>query len=171
MTIMRQLMILRHAKSDWQSDANSDFDRPLAKRGKKDAPRVGSYLAKHNLTPDYVIASPAKRTKQTAKLVCEAMKIPSTQCHFDEAIYLASLDTLLSVLAIIPESANRVMLIGHNPGMDELLLYLAKQKPPRTDSGKLMTTAACALLDIPGEWKALVPHCAELKQLIRPKEL
>ena len=162
---------MRHAKSDWQSDASNDFDRPLAKRGKKDAPRMAQYLTTQQLIPDYIIASSSKRTKQTAKLVCETMALADTQLHFDKTIYLASLDTLLSVLATIPEQVKRVMLIGHNPGLDELLLYLSKQKPPYTDNGKLMTTAACALLDMPEDWNALAAHCAELKKLIRPKEL
>lgn len=166
-----QLMILRHAKSDWNSNAKSDFDRPLNKRGKADAPRLGQYLARHRLVPDLVLTSPAKRAQKTARLVCEQMNVPASHICFNESMYLADLNDLLGVLHTLPESARRVMLVGHNPGIDELLQYLVKERPPRTDKGKIMTTAACAILNMLSGWDQLSPHMAQLEALIRPKEI
>jgi phosphohistidine phosphatase len=98
----RQLYILRHAKSAWDTDAPADFDRPLAKRGQKDAPRIGKWMHTHGLKPDVVISSPALRAKQTAIAVCGKLKFKQDAIQFDERIYEASSRTLLQVLADIP---------------------------------------------------------------------
>jgi len=165
-----ELIILRHAKSDWDSGASSDFERPLSKRGKRDAPRVGQWLKEQDLVPDYVISSPAKRAKKTALAMCEALAIPRKQLHFDERIYLADRETLLQVISAIPSKVRRLMLVGHNPGLDELLLYLSEIEPSYTATGKLLTTAAVACLLLPHDWSRLERASAELRLLVRPGE-
>ena len=166
----RELYIFRHAKSDWDSGASSDFERPLANRGKKDAPVMGKWMKRQNLLPDYIVSSPAKRAKQTVKAVIKELGVSENKIHFNETIYMASVQTLLQVLAGVPQEAERVMIVGHNPGLDELLLYLVNA-PPMTDSGKLMTTACLALVALPPDWSHLPKHCGVLTNITRPKEL
>ena len=166
----RELYILRHAKSDWDSDANSDFERPLAKRGGKDAPAMGKWMAKQHLKIDYVTSSPAKRAKQTIYAVAEELGIGKKEIDFNDKIYLASLETLLKVLGKTPKKANHVMLVGHNPGLDDLLQHLVKNAP-FTDSGKLMTTACLARISLPEDWSQLQRHCGTLISLTRPRDI
>jgi phosphohistidine phosphatase len=168
----RELYILRHAKSDWGSAAESDFERPLAKRGKKDAPAMGRWMSNHKVKIDYVISSPAKRTKQTVHAVVKELHVPKGAVHFDERVYLASVETLLQVLKECPAGTRNLMLVGHNPGLDDLLKYLAnEQQLPFTESGKLLTTASLAHLSLPKDWSRLDRHCGKLVSFTRPRDL
>ena len=110
----RNLLVLRHAKSDWDTDATTDFERPLAKRGERDAPRIGQWLKRQKLLPNHVVSSPAKRARQTSEKVCEAMGIKEKQLNWDERIYAATEGELLKVLAGCPNKTKTVMLVGHN---------------------------------------------------------
>ena len=166
-----ELIILRHAKSDWDSGASSDFDRPLSRRGKQDAPRVGRWLHEQGLIPDHVISSPAKRAKKTARAVCEALAIKRKRLHFDERVYMADLDTLLTVISEVSPEVRRLLLVGHNPGLDELLLYLSEFEPSYTTNGKLLTTAAVACLSLPQGWSGLEKASAGLRLLVRPADI
>lgn len=167
----RELLILRHAKSDWDRDAKSDFDRPLAERGRKDAPRVGKWMFKQGLRPALVVSSPAVRATQTTAAVTKALEFGEKEVTFDPRIYLASLPTLLEVLASCPPDADPVMLVGHNPGLDELVDYLCDGDLPLSDSGKLMTTCALARVKLPDDWRRLPRGAGELLSLTRPREL
>ena len=166
----RELYLMRHAKSDWDSTAKSDFERPLADRGKNDAPSMGKWMRQQKLVPDYIVSSPAKRAKQTVRAVASELGVAKDDIHFDESIYMASVKTLLQVLAKQPKKAKRVMMVGHNPGFDDLLEYLV-EKPPLTDSGKLMTTACLARITLPNDWSQLTRHCGTLIDITRPKDL
>jgi len=166
----RQLYILRHAKSDWESYAKTDFDRPLAKRGKKDAPAMGKWMRKHDFVPDFIISSPAERAKQTILAVVEELGISKKDIHFNEKIYMADVATLLQVLQDCPRKANQVMLVGHNPGLDELLQFLVND-PPLTQNGKLLTTASFARISLPRDWTQLERHCGNLVSITRPKDI
>jgi phosphohistidine phosphatase len=166
----RELYILRHAKSDWDSSAQSDFERPLAKRGKKDAPAMGEWMAKQKIKIDYIASSPAERAKQTVYAVVKELDIAKKEIHFNDKIYMASLESLLRVLGEIPKKANKVMLVGHNPGLDDLLQYLVKD-PPLTESGKLLTTACLARITLPQDWTQLQRHCGSLIDLTRPRDI
>lgn len=163
----RTLLILRHAKSDWGVDVD-DFDRPLKKRGKHSADKVGQWLAEQHISPDCIVSSPAKRTMQTAKRVIKRAGINPARIRANKKIYLAELPDLLDALSEIPREAKLVLLVGHNPGVDELLEYLAGPVRDRTCDGKLMTTAALAQLNMPEKWDYLQPKCAELVALVRP---
>jgi len=167
----RELLILRHAKSDWASGAMSDFDRPLAERGRKDAPRLGKWMRDQGLNPAYVVSSPAVRATETAKAVVRSLEFQAKDIAFDERIYLAHLRTLLEVLASCPPDADPVMLVGHNPGLDELVEYLCEGELPLSDSGKLMTTCALARIELPDDWRKLPPGAGELLSLTRAREL
>jgi len=166
----RQLMILRHAKSDWDNNALTDFDRPLAARGKKDAPRMGAWLREQGLIPDYVVSSPAKRAKQTVRKVCEELGIADTAINWEPSIYEASRYALGQVLAGCPAQAQRVLLVGHNPGLENLLAFLCDSVPQSTD-GKLLPTATVAQLAMPDDWSQLEPSTAQLIKLTRPRSL
>ena len=117
---MRELYILRHAKSSWDDLTLADFDRPLNSRGREDAPLMGRHLAKLEIKPDLILSSPAKRAKKTAKIVAKELAYEKKEIEFVEMIYEASVQSLLYLLAQLPKSAERVMLVGHNPGLTQL---------------------------------------------------
>jgi len=167
----RELLILRHAKSDWETGAASDFDRPLSRRGKRDAPRVGRYLKEQGLVPDYVVSSPARRAKQTVIAVCEQMDIEPDRINWDSRIYHAAAGVLLDVLNDCPASARRVLIAGHNPGLEILLQNLCNHEIPMPDDYKLMPTAAVAHLEILSEWQNLEGRLARLISLTRSRSL
>ena len=171
MTGHHKLIIMRHAKSDWHTDADTDFDRPLAARGKKDAPRMAKWLRQQGLIPDLVISSPALRARETAIMVADKLGIEESCIQWFPEIYGASVDDLLQVVADIDKHANIILLIGHNPGLDELLVHLSADEAVTSDSGKLMTTAAVAVLDYGEEPVSTRPAEAHLEILMRPKEL
>jgi phosphohistidine phosphatase len=167
----RELLILRHAKSDWSSDAASDFQRPLAKRGKKDAPRVGAWLYREGIVPDRIVSSPAQRARDTALMVCKALDLKKKQLVWDDGVYDADTQALLDVLARLPSGDATVLLIGHNPGLEELIRYLGGDDVDEPDDGKLLPTAALARLEMPDDWSRLEPGCASLLRIVRPKQL
>lgn len=167
----RELLILRHAKSDWDSGAARDFDRPLARRGKKDAPRVGEWLYREGLVPDQVISSPAERARQTAVKVCKSMDFKKKKIRWDDEVYEAGVADLLGVLARCSREARTVLLVGHNPGLEDLVRYLAADEAEEPLDGKLLPTAALARLEMPDDWSALEVGCAQLVDVTRPRKL
>ena len=164
------LIIMRHAKSDWSTSASRDFDRPLSRRGDRDAPRMGAWLAGQGLLPDMVISSPALRTKQTVTAVLEKLGLSEQEVIWEPEIYEASLDRLLDVLERYTAAADSVLLVGHNPGLDSLVEYLSDRRPDYRN-GKLMTTAAVAVLDFGDQGISTREHSARLELLVRPKDL
>jgi phosphohistidine phosphatase len=167
----RELLILRHAKSDWDTGAANDYDRPLSKRGHQDAPRVGRFLLSQGLQPDYIVSSPAKRAKQTVIAVCDEMGIGQNQIKWDSRIYHAAAGSLLNVLNDCPDHAQRVLIAGHNPGLEILLQNLCNHDIPMPDDYKLMPTGAVAALEILSDWKNLEGGLARLVSLTRPRSL
>jgi phosphohistidine phosphatase len=166
-----RLIIMRHAKSDWHADNSSDFDRPLATRGKRDAVRMGKWLLAQELIPDCFICSSARRARQTAALLAKEIKIPKSDIISTEQIYAASLQNLLGVLEAYSNDVSSLMIVGHNPGLDELLRFLAIDRPTLTTKGKLMTTSAIAVLNFGDKAITTTPQSASLEYLTRPKEL
>jgi phosphohistidine phosphatase len=167
----RELLILRHAKSDWDSAAGSDFERPLAKRGKKDAPRVGEWLYREGVIPELVLSSPAQRARDTALKVCKCLDVSKKDIIWAGDIYEAELRTLLAVLARVPADAQVVLLVGHNPGLEELLRHLAGSDVDEPEDGKLLPTATLARLEMPDDWTQLASGSASLIGLVRPRQL
>lgn len=165
-----ELLLLRHAKSDWDQTCD-DFDRPLNARGQHDAPRIGRWLRDQNLIPDRVISSPARRAAQTTQAVCSQLGYPTECILWDKRLYLASCETLLDVLADQSDHPHRLMLIGHNPGLEYLLEYLAQEPPPRQPNGKLLTTATLAYLQLGSDTPRPPRHNAHLRQFVRPRDL
>lgn len=167
---MRELAILRHAKSDWDQTC-SDFDRPLNSRGKRDAASIGVWLRSQSFIPDVIYSSPAQRASETARSIVAGGGFSSEILHWDKQLYLASLDTLLQFITGIPVAQHHVLLIGHNPGLEELLLFLADDAESYVQRGKLLTTANFVRLAIPRNWTDLERHCAEIRQFVRPRDL
>lgn len=167
----RELLILRHAKSDWDSSAESDFARPLAKRGRKDAPRVGAWLYREGLVPTAIISSPAERARATTIKVCKGLDFKKKDIVWDDTIYEADVANLLAVLGRCPSQAATVLLVGHNPGLEELIRYLTGGDYDEPADGKLLPTAAMARLEMPDDWSRLEAGCAVLLNITRPKRL
>lgn len=172
----RELLIMRHAKSDWSKSSwngsvSSDFDRPLSKRGRRDAPRVGAWLYREGLVPDLILSSPAKRARATALKVCKRLDIDKQDILWEPRIYEATTDTLLEVLFECSGDAGTVLLVGHNPGLESLLRHLTDNDFDPPSDGKLLPTAALARLEMPAHWHRLGCGCASLISLTRPKQL
>lgn len=168
---MPTLYLMRHAKSDWHSAAQADFDRPLNQRGTKDAVRMGQWLDAQGLRPEALLASPAQRARQTVLAVADTLGINESDVVFNKDLYLADRKTLLKILGTIPANIESVLLVAHNPGLDSLVEWLASEPPPLSGSGKLMTTAAIAVFELPAGWAKLQRGGTRLQQLQRPREL
>ena len=163
---MKTLLVLRHAKSSWKNTDLEDHDRPLNKRGKKAAPQMGKLVRKEDLVPDLILSSTALRAKTTAELVAEHSKYKG-EILFDRRLYLADPTSIVETLqAIDTEPAGRVMIVGHNPGHEELVRSL-------TGQDERIPTAALAHIQLPIEnWKELeVSMEGALVNLWRPREI
>ncbi len=167
---MRELLILRHGKSDWPPGVD-DFDRPLKSRGKRAATKIGHWLLKHDLVPNRILSSPAERAIRTAERVCTAMDLENSCIEEVDGLYLASRETLLTVLRSISEPTKRALIVGHNPGLEELLMTLSDAKISPNDGSGRMPTAALAVLKLSTKWNAITTHSATIMTLIRPKQL
>ena len=165
-----ELLILRHAKSSWDSGAASDFERPLSPRGKRTAPRVGRWLAERGLAPQFAFVSPAQRTRETLELLVGAFD-GEPEVRWEERIYEASLGELIRLLAERPPHAERVLILGHNPGLAMLADYLAADGLPVPADGKAFPTAALAHLSMPDDWSDLQRGDGVLHEVLRPREL
>lgn len=163
---------MRHAKSDW-STGHGDFDRPLNDRGIEAADRMASWLIDEQLCPERVISSPAARTRATAMAVVASCGTDRSQLDFEDDAYLADAFTWLQILARYSggQPEGRMLICGHNPGLDDLVDHLSASPVPLTDSGKLMTTAAVAHFRFDTSWSELSHRSCELVQLVRPREL
>jgi phosphohistidine phosphatase len=162
---------MRHAKSDWTTDAETDFERPLNKRGRRDAPRIAEWIYREGLIPELILSSPASRARETALSVCKGLEYKRRDIQWNEAIYEAGLEQLLSVLANYREAPGTLLLIGHNPGLESLIRYLIGDDLDEPKDGKLLPTAALARLEMAEDWSALEAGSGLLVSLVRPKSL
>jgi phosphohistidine phosphatase len=167
---MFELMLMRHAKSDWRSHT-ADIDRPLNKRGTEDAVRMGAYLMRESLVPDKMIVSAARRTQETASLLLENLPVPEEQVIVDQDLYLADLEMLCETIELFAADNSRLLILAHNPGMDNLASYLASVPPPLSASGKLMTTCSVVCFELDSVEALKSPGLGQLQRLIRPKEI
>lgn len=161
---MKTLLLLRHAKSDWGDSSLRDFDRPLADRGERDAPRIGKALRKRGVTPDVIVASPAARAKATVQAAMKAAKV-ELNITFDESIYGASSAELIKITRRLPDANKCALLVGHNPGFEDLAGRL-------TGSEERMPTAALACIEFQIEhWNDVDDGKGKLVWLLTPKHL
>jgi phosphohistidine phosphatase len=165
----RELWLLRHGKAE-RYDGSEDYDRRLKKRGKRDAARLGEWLREQRLFPDWVISSPATRAIMTAKIVSDILDIERQHIQMEKRLYDEGLVRVKSVLADCPASLNRVLLVGHNPELEDLLAYLVNLKDlPEVE--KLLPTAALARMVLPDDWAHLEKGSAKLISITCPKSL
>lgn len=162
---MKTLLLLRHAKSSWKNTRLADHDRPLNQRGKQDAPRMGKHLLRNDLVPDLILSSTAERASATA----EAAALESDfqgEIIYTRRLYHAWFETYIEELRHLPDRYDRVMLVGHNPGMEELVEEI-------TGSYESMPTAALAQIELPINSWGDVDEGIEgrLVNLWRPKDL
>lgn len=167
----KELLIVRHAKSDWSLDPDNDFDRPLSATGASDAPRIGQWLASASLKPDLLITSPAKRAIDTAHAIADAIHIPGTDIIREPRLYLAGQETLLTVIAEISDRFVSVMLVGHNPGLENLLIHLCNDPLPVADNGTLLSTGNVFQLRFQAHWENLAGQSGQLVNFLRPNSL
>lgn len=164
---MKYISILRHAKAESAEQYPTDFERPLTSRGKKDAYQIGEILADFEPPIDWLVSSPALRTRETTGAVTDALKY-KRGIIWQDAIYGADADTLLNVLTQVPADMEHVLIIGHNPGMEDLVSGLVAGAPARM--GILMATAGLAHLSLEiFSWNQIRWGCGTLHTLIRPK--
>ncbi|AYJ80069.1 phosphohistidine phosphatase [Aliarcobacter cryaerophilus ATCC 43158] len=120
---MKELILIRHSKSSWDNPFLEDFDRPLNKRGEKNAPFIAKILKQKGLTPDLIISSPSKRTKQTLDFFLKEFDFKN-EIIFEESIYEAPFENLLKVIKNIDDRYKTIFLFGHNPGLNDLVAFL-----------------------------------------------
>jgi phosphohistidine phosphatase len=121
---MKKLFLIRHAKSSWDDPAMADENRPLNKRGKKDAPLMGNILHQQGILPDLIISSPAKRAYSTAKKIAKELQYPKKNIQTVDRLYHSSADTLLEIIRSQPQAIQTLMLFAHNPGLTDLVALL-----------------------------------------------
>jgi phosphohistidine phosphatase len=162
---MRTLYLLRHAKSSWKDETLRDFDRPLKGRGRRAAEQMGEVLAEEKLKSPLVISSPAVRARETTELVLESAGL-KIKPRFEERIYEADVRTLLAVVQSIPDSSNTAIMVGHNPGFENLLSYL-------TGDNRHMSTCALAKIEFDvASWSEVSEEeMGRLELFVTPKEL
>ena len=161
---MKKLLLLRHAKSSWEDVSLRDFDRPLNERGQRAAPLVGKFMREKKIRPDLVICSPAKRTRETIALVLKAAGTEPL-LRYDERIYEASVGQLVEVVSQIEDDKTEVMLVGHNPGFENLLERL-------TGETIRMSTATLARIALNADkWSEAAMMRGQLELFVKAKEL
>ena len=162
----KHLVLMRHAKSDWSVSGQKDFDRELNPRGNRDAPRMGGRLVQEkNFNPDCVVSSPAVRTTNTVRYVCEQLKYDEEKIVFEPDIFEGSVRSLLKIVNSFDNSLNTILLVGHNPGLSYLAEYLTKQ-----EIGELPTAGVISMLFELDSWDQISEGTGSLEWFIYPKD-
>ncbi len=162
---MKKLLILRHAKSSWKDLSQADHDRPLNKRGKRDAPRIGKFMRERDMIPDLIISSTAKRAWKTAEAVADEVDYRKDVTRTRD-LYHAYPDAFIEILQGLDNHFRSVLMVAHNPGIEELVAQLSGVY-------ERMTTGALAHFELPiDDWQDLEDRMrGRLKGIYRPKEL
>jgi phosphohistidine phosphatase len=165
----RRLYLLRHAKSSWKDASLADHDRPLAGRGRRAAKAIRRHLRENAIDPELVLCSTAQRARETLEGIEAAFGRGAVKV--ERQLYGASAATLLARLNQVPKTVRSVIVIGHNPGMADLTLLLAKPGPRVEELAAKFPTGALATLAFDGPWAALDRGTAELVDFVRPRDL
>jgi phosphohistidine phosphatase len=162
---MKTLYLVRHAKSSWKYPKLDDFERPLNKRGRKNAPFMGRLLQELNVAPDLVISSPANRAAMTARIIAAALDYPLEDIRYNETIYEFGEMALIDVVKKIDDAVNQAMVVGHNPATNGLANYIGDQPV-----GNIPTCGVfCVELDV-SSWENIKAHCGTVKFFEYPKK-
>jgi phosphohistidine phosphatase len=171
---MKTVTLFRHAKSAGRDDPDiADFDRPLAERGIKVAPKMGKAMRKRKLKPGLILCSPSVRTRQTLTLAEAEAWDRQPEVRFDERIYDASVQTLLKLLRGLPDELSHIMIVGHNPGLQDLAVALTpRANPARAPFEEKLPTAALVCFDFDTErWRNIKPGTGQLRLFLTPNML
>lgn len=172
---LKTLTILRHAKSGWDAQVERDFDRPINPRGRRGAELIGQWLKRQALPVDRIIASPAVRVTETLDLFQPAAGLDAIEPHWDRRIYLASAATLIDVIRDTGKDATHLLIAGHNPGLEDLILELVPESAGdelRAKVEEKLPTSALARLELDiANWRDLETRQACFVQFIRPRDL
>lgn len=170
---MTTLLVLRHAKSSWADATTPDHERPLQGRGRRDAPAMAGYLVRAAPRPDHVLCSTALRARQTLEAVLDALSTPAPPVALEPELYLAPAGRLLARLRRLPPAVGTCLLVGHNPGLEDLVRALAggSEAKARARLAGGLKTATLAVLRLQTPWAQLEPGGARLEALVRPKDL
>ncbi len=161
---MKTLYLVRHAKSSWKFPELADFDRPLNRRGKRDAPMMGKRLKQRGVRPDLIISSPAKRARKIAQAVAKAVGYPASAIAYDPEVYEASADSLLTLLRAVDDRVAVLMLVGHNPELTDLVNTFASHSIDNVVTSGVVTTT------FPEDnWSALAPGAGQFRGYDYPK--
>ncbi|HEX8308455.1 MAG TPA: histidine phosphatase family protein [Allosphingosinicella sp.] len=169
---MKTLTLLRHAKSGWDDPVSRDFDRPLNPRGRKAARAVGREMKAHGLAFDLVLASPARRVIETLEEVAAAFG--PIRPHFDQRLYLAPVATLIEIVRATPRNVDRLLVVGHNPGLEELALCLSQgdEAGLRGEVAVKYPTGTVAEIPLDVErWSEVAQGSGRIERFIRPRDL
>jgi phosphohistidine phosphatase len=167
---MKRLYLLCHAKSSWDDQTLADHDRPLAPRGRRAAKVMAKHLGRKGIAPELVLCSPSTRTRQTLKRIGPGLG-KNADVRIEPELYAAPARDLLEVLHKVPDEVESVMLIGHNPGIQDIALSLDSGGAASRRGRSKFPTAALATLELNATWRELEPGSAELVSLVKPKEL
>jgi phosphohistidine phosphatase len=170
---MLTLSLFRHAKSNWDDPGVKDFDRPLAKRGKLAAPRMGAYMADEHVAPELILCSPAARTRETLDLVLPYLPDNPTAVY-EEGLYLAAASLLLARVRRVDAHVGHIMIVGHDPGMHGLALELAGAGEPeemQALAAKFPTAGLAILTFEASAWPEVRPGTGHLARFMTPKRL
>ncbi len=146
---MKTVILVRHAKSSWKDLSLEDFDRPLNKRGKKNAPFMGKKLKERHMIPDLILSSPAKRARKTATAIAKAIAYPKKKIIFDENMYHASAKYLFEMVRNLDDKHETIMLFGHNPDFNDLANMWLKKNPVHN----IVTTGVYCIQFNVNKWK------------------
>jgi phosphohistidine phosphatase len=165
------LYIMRHAKSDWSGQNTSDFDRPINNRGQENAKLIGQWMMENDHLPEKIMSSPAFRARQTTDLVIEELGSHQVKVDYDNDLYLASIDILMECVQLYKNDVNSLMLVAHNPGLEQLVNELLIRSGNIAARGKTMTTANLAIFEYKDSHFDPEKDKGELIAFIKPKEL
>ncbi|MCW8805369.1 MAG: histidine phosphatase family protein [Ignavibacteriaceae bacterium] len=160
---MKTIYLVRHAKSFWGDQSTPDFDRPLNKRGKRDAPLMGEILNDKKVKPDLIISSPAKRAKKTAIAIAIELNYPEKKIVFKEELYEATINTILKILQKLDEGHNTIMIFGHNPGLTLLNNHISNHYIDN------IPTCGVVTLETDNKWNEIDKNSCQLLFFEYPK--
>jgi phosphohistidine phosphatase len=168
--MVRRLFLLRHAKSSWDDPSVGDHERPLAKRGRRATKAIARQLRSQGIRPELVLCSSARRTQETLERITDVLG-SDVEVRVERDLYLASAVDLLNRVRLVPAGVDSVLVIGHNPAIQELALILARPTPEVDLIRQKFPTGALATLDFDSPWEHLSPGGAELMGFVKPRDL
>jgi phosphohistidine phosphatase len=174
---LKRLLLLRHAKTEPGGAGIDDHERALMACGREDAPKLGRYIAKCGYDPELILSSTSRRTTQTVELVTDALS-GVARVDYMEPLYLAEPDVILQIIRLAPDKMKSVMVVGHNPGLEQIATLLAREPVKHKERDRFdqleekFPTAALAVLDFDVErWRDIEPGEGALKDFVRPRDV